>query len=73
MGSSGSEGSVERHQQDDGGQKMPRFLVGVLAAALVVNAYTLSNLFPYVGLMVRDLMDLQTMDESGKSGCVVYQ
>ena len=38
----------------------------ILALCLTVNAYTLVNLFPYVGLMVKDLLGLSTINESGE-------
>ena len=38
----------------------------ILALCLTVNAYTMVNLFPYVGLMVKDLLGLSTINESGE-------
>lgn len=39
----------------------------IIALSLVVNAYTLTNLFPYVGVMVKYLVGLSTTNESGAS------
>lgn len=48
------------------GNKFPLRCVIILALALLVNAYTLANLFPYVGMMVKHLMGLSTTNESGE-------
>eukprot|EP00752_Nemacystus_decipiens_P005353 g4854.t1 len=47
------------------GRPFPRRSVIILALALTTNAYTLVNLFPYVGMMVKHLMNLPTTNESG--------
>lgn len=49
-----------------GTKKFPYCPVFVLALCLVVNAYTLVNLFPYVGMMVKDILGLSTTNESGE-------
>lgn len=43
----------------------PHRSVIILALVLTTNSYTLANLFPYVGMMVKHLMDLPTTNESG--------
>lgn len=32
---------------------------------MTIIAYALCNLFPYVGMMVKDLLDLETTNEAG--------
>lgn len=39
----------------------------IIVLSLTVNAYTLTNLFPYVGVMVKLLMGFDTINESGKN------
>lgn len=48
----------------------------IISLSLAVNNYTLANLFPYVGVMVKHLMGLSSTNESGQenkpkvqSGC----
>lgn len=38
----------------------------ILAICMTLNAYTLVNLFPYVGLMVKGLLRLSTTNEIGE-------
>ena len=45
----------------------PKRAVLILCLGMLVNSYTLSSLFPYVGVMVKDLLDLETINEAG--GC----
>lgn len=47
------------------GRAFPHGPVIILALALTTNAYTLVNLFPYVGMMVKRLMELPTTNEAG--------
>lgn len=42
--------------------------VVVLALANTVNAYAMVSLFPYVGMMVKDLLSLQSTNEVGERG-----
>lgn len=44
----------------------PYGAVIILALTLTINAYTLTNLFPYVGVMVKHLLGLTTTNESGE-------
>lgn len=43
----------------------PARAVVILTMCLTINAYALCNLFPYVGIMVKDLLGLQTTNEAG--------
>lgn len=49
-----------------GRKKMPLIQIGVLAAALAVNAYTIANLFPYLGIMIQLLLGLGSTNSSGE-------
>ena len=40
--------------------------VTILSLCLTLNIYTLVNLFPYVGVMVNDLLELETTNELGE-------
>ena len=40
--------------------------VVILALANTVNAYAMVSLFPYVGMMVKDILDLQSTNEAGE-------
>ncbi|CAM9990827.1 unnamed protein product, partial [Ectocarpus fasciculatus] len=44
----------------------PTRLVVILALAMTVHSYTLVSLFPYVGMMVSDLLSLGTLNEAGE-------
>ena len=45
----------------------PRLVVVILVLCVSVNSYTLANLFPYVGIMVRQLMGLESINDSGEA------
>ncbi|CAN0329539.1 unnamed protein product [Pylaiella littoralis] len=45
--------------------KFPFQLVALLCLGMTVNSYTLVSLFPYVGMMVKDLLNLETINEAG--------
>lgn len=45
----------------------PKRGVLILCLGMLANSYTLSSLFPYVGVMVKDLLNLETINEAG--GC----
>lgn len=47
-------------------QEFPTREVIILALCVTVNSYTLVNLFPYVGIMVKELMGLESTNEAGK-------
>lgn len=49
-------------------QAFPWRPVIIAALCMTVNAYTLANLFPYVGAMVKHLMGLSSTNESGEKG-----
>lgn len=51
----------------EGDRPFPRRSVIILASILTINSYTLANLFPYVGMMVKYIMGLSTINESGES------
>lgn len=46
--------------------QFPYRIVVILALVLSINSYTLANLFPYVGMMVKHLLGLATTNESGE-------
>ena len=45
----------------------PRREVMILVLCVAVNAYTLANLFPYVGIMVKELMGLESINDAGET------
>ena len=47
--------------------EFPRREVFILLLCVSVNAYTRVNLFPYVGIMVMQLMRLQSINEAGET------
>lgn len=47
----------------------PKRIVLVLALAMTMNQITQASLFPYVGMMVKDLLGLETTNEAGARGC----
>lgn len=54
----------------DLGTNFPARTVWILSLCMTLNTYTLVNLFPYVGVMVKDLLELKTTNEIGE--CVGY-
>ena len=48
--------------------KFPALNVSILSLGMALNVYTLVSLFPYVGLMVKELLGLKTSNESGEAG-----
>ena len=46
--------------------KFPWRPVIILAMCMTVNSYTLANLYPYVGVMAKHLLELPTMKEAGE-------
>ena len=46
--------------------KLPVRSVVILCLCMTLNSYTLVNLFPYVGLMVKGLLGLETINEVGE-------
>ena len=44
----------------------PRLEVIILVLCVIVNTYAVENLLPYVGMMVKQLMELESIDESGE-------
>lgn len=50
-------------------RKFPTLTVAILSLCMTLNIYTLVNLFPYVGLMVKQLLALETTNEVGEKFC----
>lgn len=50
----------------DGTGRFPYGAIIILVLAVSINSYTLTNLFPYVGMMVKHLLGLATINESGE-------
>lgn len=50
----------------DLGSTFPARTVIILSLCMTLNTYTLVNLFPYVGIMVKDLLELETTNELGE-------
>ena len=81
MKKSGSRGQMVQGQGDVAGgaggaggrKRMPLFEVVVLTAALTVNAYTIANLFPYLGMMIQLLLGLESTNASGEFVAVGIQ
>lgn len=46
----------------------PIGVVTILCLAMTMNSYTLVSLFPYVGVMVKELLSLETTNEAGECG-----
>lgn len=44
----------------------PRLEVIILVSCVIVNTYAVENLLPYVRMMVKQLMELESIDESGE-------
>ena len=57
---------------ESGAADFPTQFVAILVICMALNCYTLANLFPYVGLMVKDLLQLQTTNEAGMIMCHVH-
>lgn len=55
------------HDERQEKPNFPTAPVVVLTFCLVTNAYTLVNLFPYIGVMVQHLMGLPTTNEVGET------
>ena len=55
------------HHDAHHGDGFPRRGVFILVFCVSVNVYTLVNLFPYVGIMVKQMMGLESINESGKA------
>lgn len=47
-------------------RKFPARIVVILSLCATLNSYTLVNLFPYAGLMVKELLALETTNELGE-------
>ena len=52
--------------REPGMGEFPTRAVAILSVCLTLNSYTLVSLFPYVGLMVQDLLGLETTNDSGE-------
>ena len=53
-------------RESDLGSKFPARIVIILTLCMTLNIYTLVNLFPYVGVMIKDLLELETTNELGE-------
>lgn len=51
----------------------PTRTVVILSLCATLNSYTLVNLFPYVGLMVKELLALETTNELGEHFCFFFR
>lgn len=49
----------------------PHRPVIILALCMTVNAYAVVNLFPYVGIMVKDLVGLESTNEAGEETSII--
>ena len=47
-------------------EKFPARAVLILSMCITLNSYTLVSLFPYVGVMVKQLLELETTNELGE-------
>lgn len=50
----------------------PRRAIFALAFCMAVHSYTFVSLFPYVGTMVTELLDLESTNKSGERCSLVY-
>ena len=57
------------HVEAEPAKKFPTLAVVILSLGMVIHSYTLVSLFPYVGMMVKDLLGLETTNEAGARGC----
>lgn len=55
------------HHADGGLKKFPTRAVVILALAMTINSYTMVSLFPYVGMMVKELLNLESTNEVGET------
>lgn len=53
-------------QETDLGGKFPGGIVMILSLCMTLNIYTLVNLLPYVGVMIKELLELETTNELGE-------
>ena len=52
-------------------RKFPTLTVVILSLCMTLNIYTLVNLFPYVGVMVKKLLALETTNELGEMSVAI--
>lgn len=50
---------------EPGPRDFPALAVAILVICMTINTYGLCNLFPYVGMMVKGLLGLETTNEAG--------
>lgn len=55
-----------RHASGDEGACFPTRAVAILTLGMTVNSYAMVSLFPYVGMMVKELLSLQSTNEVGE-------
>lgn len=53
-------------READLGTDFPTRTVWILSLCMTLNLYSLVSLFPYVGVMVEDLLELETTNEIGE-------
>ena len=54
------------HVEAEPAKKFPTLAVVILSLGMIIHSYTLVSLFPYVGMMVKDLLSLETTNEAGE-------
>ena len=52
-------------------RKFPTLTVVILSLCMTLNVYTLVNPFPYVGVMVKKLLALETTNELGEMSVAI--
>ena len=52
--------------RESGVGEFPVLSVTILSLCMTLNGYVVVSLFPYVGLMVKELLGLETTNESGE-------
>lgn len=50
----------------DGAAAFPWLRVIILALCMTVHSYTLASVYPYVGVMTKNLLGLPSMNEAGE-------
>lgn len=53
-------------RETDLARKFPAGIVMILSLGMTLNMYTIVNLFPYVGIMIKELLKLETTNELGE-------
>ena len=53
-------------------RRFPTLIVTILSLCMTLNIYTLVNLFPYVGVMVKKLLALDTTNDVGETMLAIF-